>query len=348
MFRRGVVSRYFLLGWQLSREDLGRYNFKPPLPPRPYRLCGTLLLRRLHPFLEIFPILTISGPTGTGKTTLLDVLRQISFEPPAQFINGGIVSRAVLRDSFGAQPTALIDEGDEIPEDLLMARYSRRSSAIEVNRVHSEGGYRPRTTDVFGATAIHRRDPYKDPATLSRSIVIATKSSIVCGFSAKEFVRFAPIVERIAKRVDWKRAPELGTGRISDTWAPLLLIHQLFGGDWGEYAAQHMKSANDNLGEGHETEPRQAVYKSLLSLVMNDSGEVAERVLMGSVAKNLSDDESLSSYQVGQVPRDLGFSKHNRGGNIYIYSGGREKLTKVAQELGIEDELLGEDDSMKI
>jgi len=28
---------------------LGRYNFKPPLPLRLYRLCGTLLLRRLHP-----------------------------------------------------------------------------------------------------------------------------------------------------------------------------------------------------------------------------------------------------------------------------------------------------------
>jgi len=27
---------------------LGRYNFKPPLPLRLYRLCGTLLLRRLH------------------------------------------------------------------------------------------------------------------------------------------------------------------------------------------------------------------------------------------------------------------------------------------------------------
>jgi len=27
---------------------LGRYNFKPPLPLRLYRLCGTLLLRRLQ------------------------------------------------------------------------------------------------------------------------------------------------------------------------------------------------------------------------------------------------------------------------------------------------------------
>ena len=27
---------------------MGRYNFKPPLPLRLYRLCGTLLLRRLH------------------------------------------------------------------------------------------------------------------------------------------------------------------------------------------------------------------------------------------------------------------------------------------------------------
>jgi len=173
------------------------------------------------PSLEIFPILTISGPAGTGKTTLLDVLRQISFKPSIQFINGGIVSRAVLRDSFANRQaqTALIDEGDEIDEDLLIARNSKRSSTIEVNRARGEGGYVPRAADVFGATAIHRRQPYKDPAVLSRSIVITTKLSIVSGFSAEVFAQFAPLVERIAKRVDWKRAPEFGGGRILDTWA---------------------------------------------------------------------------------------------------------------------------------
>ena len=57
-----------------------RYNFKPPLQPRLYCLCGTLLLRRLHliSLLRKYPIIaerlqanTTSGPASISAHRLI-------------------------------------------------------------------------------------------------------------------------------------------------------------------------------------------------------------------------------------------------------------------------------------
>jgi len=46
---------------------LGRYNFKPPLPLRLYRLCGTLLLRRLHQMIKQgYTYWSIAGAVWAG------------------------------------------------------------------------------------------------------------------------------------------------------------------------------------------------------------------------------------------------------------------------------------------
>ena len=87
--------------------------------------------------LQKFPILVFSGAAGTGKTTLLEVLRNIAFEPPKNLINGN-VSKAVLRESLRKQTTALIDEADNVHEEHLLSRYSRQSSTMEVNRAGLE------------------------------------------------------------------------------------------------------------------------------------------------------------------------------------------------------------------
>ena len=205
--------------------------------------------------------------------------------------------------------------------------------------------------DIFGATALHRRRPFKDPATLSRSIVIKTKKTKVDAYLAEEFAEFAPVLADIAKHVTWNRVPEHGGDRIADTWAPLLVVNELFGGDWESYANGQIKAAQDNLDLGHETEPSQAVYKAFLSLAIGDDGKVLDRVPPGSIAKALSDEDILSSYQVGVTLHDLGFVKMNRGGQAYIVTGGRDNLIAIGRGLGIEDEWFDEaeaEEGMKI
>ena len=80
------------------------------------------------PDLHIFPILAIYGPGGTGKTTLLEILRELVLNP--RWMEGTEATRAVNRDQFKENTTALIDEADGFPEQLLIKRYSRTSSAL--------------------------------------------------------------------------------------------------------------------------------------------------------------------------------------------------------------------------
>lgn len=294
------------------------------------------------PFLEKFPILAISGPAGTGKTTLLEVLRLISYKAPKELIVGN-ASKAVLRDILANQITALIDEADEIYEDLLTIRYSRQTANMKVKRAGQEGGWVNKGVELFGATALHRRKPFKDSAVLSRSIIVRTKKAKVDIFLADDFSEFAEVLDGIAQLVEWKHVPQLGGNRIADTWAPLVAVDDLLGGDWKAYADEQMKAAQANLDSGRETEPSQAAFKSFLALAFEDEGNLLERVLLGSIANNLTDEEGMSSYQVGIILSDLGFTKANRGGRAYIYTGGQEKLAAVALDLGIEDELFYDD-----
>ena len=137
------------------------------------------------PNLEKFPLLAIYGPTSTGKTTLLLIIKQLSYQ--AVKINGN-ETKAVLRDKFLSETTAWIDEADAIPEELLVNRYSRDSAEIVVNR-STQRGWSQETINLFGATALHRRTPFKDPAILSRSITVNSrhKDGGVRRFKAADF-----------------------------------------------------------------------------------------------------------------------------------------------------------------
>ena len=169
-----------------------------------------------------FPILAFYGPAGTGKTTLLQILLKIAYRP--NYIDGK-VTKAVLRDRLTLDTTALIDEADGIDEGWLLNRYSRQSSSTDVNRqLTSTSTYKAKQQNLFGATALHRSEPFKDSATLSRSISVNTRSRAggVEPFRKDTSSPFAAYLEELAKAVQWDQVIEKGGDRISDTWAPLL------------------------------------------------------------------------------------------------------------------------------
>lgn len=110
------------------------------------------------PKLGKFPILAIQGPAGTGKTTILRILKEISFQPPLELIDGHM-SNPTMRDTLAGCDTALIDEPDKIFEKWLINRYSRQSSKTSVKR-EGDKGWNQQEIDLFGATALHRRTPF--------------------------------------------------------------------------------------------------------------------------------------------------------------------------------------------
>jgi len=158
------------------------------------------------PNLRKVPILSVYGPAGTGKTTLLQILGELSH---AVVHIDGKVTGPMLRDRLRPDTTALIDEADGVHEEWLVNRYSRDSAQTDVNRQReSRAGFRQQKLDLFGATALHRRVPFKDPAILSRSIAVNTRhvAGGVEPFRAAAFKPYAAVARGAG------REGGLGTG----------------------------------------------------------------------------------------------------------------------------------------
>jgi ABC-type lipoprotein export system ATPase subunit len=66
----------------------------------------------------IVPILVITGPFSSGKSTLISIIRQICFQPRP--IDGEI-SKAVLRDKLEANTTTLIEEADKVDSSHILS-----------------------------------------------------------------------------------------------------------------------------------------------------------------------------------------------------------------------------------
>ncbi|MFC1846147.1 hypothetical protein ACFLYM_01875 [Chloroflexota bacterium] len=120
---------------------------------------------------EIMPILVISGPYSSGKSTLISLIRQICHQPRPL---DGEMSKAELRDKLEVNTTALIEEADKVDEQLILKRYAKQTSNTSVKRGSASQGWTSKEMTLFGGTVLHRRIPFKDPAIDSRSIAIKT------------------------------------------------------------------------------------------------------------------------------------------------------------------------------
>jgi len=66
---------------------------------------------------------------------------------------------------------------------------------------------------------------------------------------------------------------------------------------------------------------------------------VLKRVLVGAITARVREEgQSLDSWQIGSILREVGFDVTVAGGNQYAYSGGADQLIEICDRMGIEDE----------
>ena len=294
--------------------------------------------------LDKIPVLTLYGPAGTGKTTLLDILGLLAHEPlPVD----GKVSRPALRDVLLGADTVLVDEADTVYERWMENRYSRKAAQMHVKRERADGGWDQQVLSLFGATVLARRKPFRDPAILSRCVVVRTRHQKdgVGPFIAEDFYGQADSLRSVAADIPRASIQASQGSRLDDTWAPLRCVAARLGDEvWLNYATIEMEKAKTELRMGQGEEPTEAVFRAILALSLEDErpeGAVAERVPQGTVSRYVSENgEKLSSWQVGQLARQLGFEVKQKGGTQYVYTGGVERLKAIGRELGVNDEWL--------
>ena len=293
------------------------------------------------PNLKKFPILLLEGPPGTGKSTILGILGQITNGP--SHIDGS-VSRAELRDSLNDTHTALIEEADRVSEGLVRNRYSDQTSETVVKREAARGWNRE-SLDLFGATVLHRRVPFKDPAVQSRGITVHTRKAD--GRLKSDLDAFTPYQDYLASlatEIKWEQAVDLGGSRILDTWAPILLVAQHLADEPRlTWATNEIDRAEAGFDAGQEEEPAQLVFNTILALSLDDHGnqmlKPKERIAMKAIRHELGDNElRLTSIQIGDIVRNFGLEIKKVGGTQYVYIEGKEKLEAIHRELGLQDE----------
>ncbi len=255
--------------------------------------------------MQIMPILVLRGPQGTGKSTIMELLKQMAYSPK---LIDGRVSPAVLRDSLKYETTALIEEADGVDEELLIRRYSRQTSKTAVKRGSAMQGFKDEQFDMFGATILHRRVPFKDAALDSRSIVIKTVYK-PGGYSMSTLSSSS--LRQIADSADWGNPLGLPTGRVTDAWRPLfqaaLACKEK---DWLVYAVNEVNKGNERLMAGQKYEPENALVYSLQTLFYQNSLlSDPQPVIISNLKPHLKHhyDIVLKNYQIEEMARNLGF-----------------------------------------
>ena len=295
------------------------------------------------PHLRIFPALFLQGAPATGKSTILDILEQLTYQPKRL---DGSLSKAEFRDSLNDSPTVLIEEADQVNERQIRNRYSRSTSRTSVKRERRQG-WESEPLDTFGATVLHRRHPFKDPAVQSRAITVRTrKAEGPFNANLNEIGQLHDQLAGLAEAVPWENVSQYGGDRIRDSWAPLLLIARHFEDEeWVAWAEGQIVQADATLNAGQEEEPPQLVFSAIMHLALVNGGDTHmqpdDRVTVSDIAKALSDRAGkYNSWQIGDIVRNLGFEVRKAGGTQYVYIGGAERLVAIGAELGIEDEWL--------
>ena len=298
--------------------------------------------------LDQFPILVIKGPTETGKSTSMLIASELCcnvIETISQ------PTKAVLRDSLKENTTVFVEEADHIDEGLLTSRYSK-DSPLPVNRNMGNGTFMRQSLQLFGATIMHRRVPFIDPATESRALTIYTipkAPATVSRYIRGTVLGLRSFLQESANAFPIHSIPTLPAGRAEYNWGLLRLFNLQFPSDpsWTTFVDEQISTQQETTLRGREDEPAAKAWSAVAQLAFTyyegwDTPAVTkQRILLKDVVDAISEDGiRYDSWQVGQMIRQMGFEVKRARGRQWIYPGGVDHVKEIGRSLNIEDELL--------
>jgi energy-coupling factor transporter ATP-binding protein EcfA2 len=306
--------------------------------------------------LTLFPILTLYGEHGSGKSSLMKVIVQLVNKPvpPPQSFSDLARWEALkmddtypsLRDALLEDTTAFIEEGEtdnRKNEALIANRYSRQTAAVR-HKQQENVGYSQAKAHIFGATIIHKRRGYKDPATTSRSLFITTRKEMTKPHSNKVFTESGRQEFRaIAGEIPISKLTP--NNRAQDLWYPLMgLAIYISDGEWMPWAIDELYKLTHRQTSGGAFDPQKALVLAILSnavkedangnlLFSPDKYELSK--IKGSLDQDLN--VSMSINEIKHGLEQLDFEVKTRRGAFRVNVTG-DKLRKVCSDLSIEDE----------
>ncbi len=271
---------------------------------------------------NMYPLLSVQGKMGTGKSQALMIIGNFSSRPVRFSLRG--MTGPTIRDKFAEayEGTAIIEEADGAWMDpeanferLLSDRY-QRASAEASHKVRSGKNWTGVTMQYFGATALHRRLPYKDAALDGRNICVRTRPDHARRY--REFNSEDPwniegkqIVSGLTFQPITVEQPSGVAGRVFDTYRPLLSVARLC--EDQEFEAQlqsKLVQATLELKEAQSSEADGLVLRAVVEFVWELGVPEFRNIKFSELSKRIWENHRvpLSPRQIGPIARELGLT----------------------------------------
>jgi hypothetical protein len=252
--------------------------------------------------LDRMPILAVIGPLGTGKSDLLTQLSTMVNEPKV------IAAESIptLRDNLHKTVTAIIDEGDDVYEKYLIQRYDKETSNITYKRNYGGSFWKTVRANIFGATIIARRTPFRDAATTSRSITIKTLDN-PGDYRIKYFRTASSKISDIASEVSLE---EETSERIRNNWMPLRAVAEYIEDtEWLDYSNEEIKKDTRVLRGSQNYEPEKALLIVIRENMTDEDFSASNDVELSKIRNELKTvfDIHMKNAQIEAMCRNFRF-----------------------------------------
>jgi hypothetical protein len=321
--------------------------------------CWTILTY-VYPVFDAIPYLAIGGPTGSGKTRVLDLLEQLVFRP----ISTSNLTNSVLfrhLDAFGG--TALLDEAERFhnvrsPEtgelmSSLLAGY-RRGKCISKSESLGDGRFAPRHYCVSGPKAVACINSLPAPLA-SRSVSISMlrcptgspKPRLRVAADAAEWslLRDALHATAMEHGPDWLTLPSRQhvcpemSGRNYELWQPLLAIAAWLEEQGVKNLLTRLQSfALRSVRDSRETTTPpedEVLLQSLAALLASGKRPTAQQVLSAAEAKESNLFHRWSPKRASATLNRYGFKARPSHGQ-HVYDPTDDSLRRVQDCYGID------------
>ncbi|MEM1515859.1 MAG: hypothetical protein QXH24_07450, partial [Candidatus Bathyarchaeia archaeon] len=299
--------------WDMTRKYVEEYVYLEG--PRLYDVLTAFIgWSYFHDRNNVTPYLYISGPYGSGKTRLLEVLKMLCYRSVLSSIARG-PSLFRLIERLGSL-TLLIDESqtrDRDVSDLLRVGYRRGNIIIRVERVNDK--LRPEKFETFCLKAFASvEEPGED--IKQRSIVINMIRNLKpVGKKLDEDlarkIRGGWLFQRLMNNIDVagnEYTSKYQDFRVEEICSPLMAVALKFNPD----AAEAMKEYFEDLEDARAAEIRSSleaeIIEYLLKKMQKDHGELGcSFVSVSDLVEGLNN--RYSDRRIGRCMSRLGFKK---------------------------------------
>jgi len=287
------------------------------------------------PYLDTFPVLVLLGKMGTGKSQTLMIVDNFSFRSCRMSLRG--MTGPAIRDKFASchEGTAIVEEadaawkdGDSNFERLISDRYQRATAEASLKEAAGERRWRTDTRKYFGATVLHRRVPFVDPALDGRSVIVRFRPDHARQY--REFDKNDPgnaegrkLIGEVTFELPNVEQPERVAARVFNSYRPLLGMAKLCGdSDFEKQTLTRLLLQNTlELKGAQASEPDGLVLQAIVEAVFQSGVPQFENIRFGGLSDLIWKNHRLTitPRQIGPIARELGFeTKASHGVTVVV------------------------------